>query len=232
MKKIKDFANIHFNQDVFKMNKVEKEKFTIYYSDKIKDEYWNYAYLSGNECDIDKIWTKICDEMKKLNRTPIIYSFNELPKQYEEIYTDVWLVLDNINEVPQEKAKIKVEIHKIQEDEKEMFLSTFMKGFSGENPDDPYSCLPEEYSDTLKQSLDVKENEYKNLKYLVKYNEKGVAVGTAVYYKDKAVIYNVATINEYQRNGICKELLTTILNDLTKLGVNSVCVITEKKCLY
>ena len=76
--------------------------------------------------------------------------------------------------------------------------------------------------------LKFEDDEVHKLEYCAKY--KGEMVGTAnLWYKGEcAIIYSVSTKKEFQKQGICKKMMSNIIKDLRKLGIDTVCVQTEK----
>jgi N-acetylglutamate synthase-like GNAT family acetyltransferase len=103
-----------------------------------------------------------------------------------------------------------------------------MDGFSGDNPEDPYESLSDGYKIALEKSFNKNDSEYQIIHYLGKKDEESISTATVVYKKDKAIIYNVTTNKKYQRNGVCKQLMSDIIQDLRKLNINEVCVQTEQ----
>lgn len=55
-----------------------------------------------------------------------------------------------------------------------------------------------------------------------------IATANTWYKGDSAIIYSVSTQKKYQKQGICKKMMSYIIKDLYKLGVKTICVQTEK----
>lgn len=101
-----------------------------------------------------------------------------------------------------------------------------MDGFSSDDLSDPYGTLPEEYRDIY--WLKFMDKNYHKLEYCGKYQGKMIATANVWYKGDTAIIYTVSTHKKYQKQGICKKLMSYMVKDLRKLGIKIVCVQTEK----
>lgn len=102
-----------------------------------------------------------------------------------------------------------------------------MDGFSSDDPDDPYGILPEEYRNIYELEF-IQNGEYSTLEYCGKYNRQIIATANVWYKGDCAIIYTVSTKKEFQRQGVCKKMMSFIMRDLQNLGIRVVCVQTEK----
>ena len=92
----------------------------------------------------------------------------------------------------------------------------------------PYEAVNDGYGTALYNSFQNLESEYKSIHYAGKYNREIVSTATVVYKKENAIIYNVTTKKQYQKMGICKEMMSYIISDLREKGVKNVCVQTEQ----
>jgi len=211
--------------------------FVLMLSDEIEDNYWNIAIKVDGETidDIKSIWPKIKTEMLKKNREPAILIPNTSllnpstlkPLNFEPIYQDCWMVLEEFKEYPTYKSELDINILKVDNNLKEEFISAVMTGFSGDDPNDPYNALPECYATSLRKSFDKKIEDYKLVQYLVKYNNISVGTASVISGKEIALIYNITTNKEYKRKGICKELMSNIIYSLAD-DIEIVCLQTEK----
>lgn len=232
--------DIHLNGQLYlyMSKKIEKQNYNIYYSDVIDDEYWNFAYLKHKEIPLKEIFKDIKTNMEELNRKPIIYITSNImnPELQEEIkqsnlkslYTDVWMTLDNLQHFKIYKSKIAFNVYKVNKSLTEQFIQAVMDGFSGDDPEDPYESLSDGYRTALEKSFDENDSEYKIIHYLGKKEQESISTATVVYKRDKAIIYNVTTNKKYQRNGVCRQLMSDIIQDLVKLNINEICVQTEQ----
>ena len=64
--------------------------------------------------------------------------------------------------------------------------------------------------------------------YLGTYNDEDISTATVVYKDENAIIYNVTTNKKYQKNGVCKKMMSEIMKDLSSIGIKVVCVQTEQ----
>lgn len=237
---MEDIIDIHLNGQLYlyMSNTIKNKYYDIYYSDLIDDQYWNFAYLKNKDIPLNDIFDEIKSNMNKLNRNPIIYiTSNIIDSKLQEniknsnlklLYTDVWMTLDNLERFESYKSKIDFSVYKVDEKLKEQFIQAIMDGFSGDNPEDPYESLSDGYKIALEKSFNENNSEYKVIHYLGKTEKEAITTATVVYKKDKAVIYNVTTNKKYQRNGVCKQMMSDIVKDLVKLNINEVCVQTEQ----
>lgn len=224
-------VQIHFS------NVLKKQNYDIYYSDTIEDFYWNYAYLKNAEVSLKEVFEELQTTMKELNRKPILYVTSNrmnsrLEKQIESmnlelLYTDVWMTLDNLEQFQSNKSQIDFSIYKVDETLKEQFIEAVMDGFSGDDPEDPYESLSDGYKIALERSF-KNDSEYKVVHYLGKREQEPISTATVVYRKQKAIIYNVTTKKQYQRKGVCKQMMANIVRDLSKQNIKQVCVQTEQ----
>ena len=237
---MEDIIDIHLNGQLYlyMSNTIKNKYYDIYYSDLIDDQYWNFAYLKNKDIPLNDIFDEIKSNMNKLNRNPIIYiTSNIIDSKLQEniknsnlklLYTDVWMTLDNLERFESYKSKIDFSVYKVDEKLKEQFIQAIMDGFSGDNPEEPYESLSDGYKIALEKSFNENNSEYKVIHYLGKTEKEAITTATVVYKKDKAVIYNVTTNKKYQRNGVCKQMMSDIVKDLVKLNINEVCVQTEQ----
>ncbi len=235
---MEELIDIHLNNGLYVASKILNKDYDIYYSDIIDDEYWNFAYIKNNNINLNKIFIDIKNKMEKLNRDPIVYitsnMMNEsLEKQIENsrlqiMYTDVWMILENFEQFELYKSKIDFSLDIVNEYSKEKFIQAIMDGFAGNNPEDPYNDLSDGYRIALNKSFLINQKEYKILHYLGTFENDAISTATVIYKGRNAIIYNVTTNKKYQRQGICKKMMSEIISNLNKLGVETVCLQTEQ----
>lgn len=235
-----NMLDIHLNGQLYlyMSNIIKKTNYDIYYSDLIDDEYWNLAYLKSNTISLKETFENIKADMKKLNRNPEIYITSdivnlELKNQIENsnlklLYTDIWMTLDNLDQFGEYKSKIEFLTKKVDVKKKELFINAVMNGFSDDNPEDPYGSLTDGYRIALEKSFDKNDSEYKVIHYLGEKEQEAISTATVIYKNDKAIIYNVTTNKKYQKQGVCKQMMSDIIKDLIKLNINEACVQTEQ----
>lgn len=216
--------------------RIEKEEYAIQYSRIIEDGYWNYAFLKKSDIDFAKVWADIKVDMENLKRKPLLYLMSNTDNHkikeglkschLENIYTDVWMTVEHPENFGNYESNIEVQISQVKSEEREAFIQAIMDGFSSDNPADPYGTLPEEY----RKIYDLKfvDEEFKKLEYLGKHKGEIVATANLWYKGDCAIIYSVSTKKKFQRQGICKKMMSQMMKDLSKLGIQTVCVQTER----
>ena len=59
-------------------------------------------------------------------------------------------------------------------------------------------------------------------------SDKTVGTATVVNNKSKALIYNITTLKEYKRKGVCKQIMSNMINELNNLNIKEVWLQTEK----
>lgn len=236
---INNLIDIHTNGqlELYGSNIIKKDNYNILLSDLIVDQYWNFAYLKKN-IDLNKTWENIKLDMENYNRQPVIYiTSNIQSKEFEEkikeinlqvLYTDVWMTIEDLNNFKDYKSKIDFKISRVDESLKSKFVQAVMDGFAGDNPDDPYESLSDGYRVALEKSIEKRECIYKVIHYIGLYNENAISTATVLYKDNSAIIYNVTTNKYYQRQGVCKQTISQIINELRNIGIEIVCVLTEK----
>lgn len=237
---MKEIIDIHLYGQLYLYlsDVIKKSEYDIYYSNNIDDEYWNFAYLKSNKLSLKETFEDIKSDMQKLNRTPLIYIMSNIIDlkikdaikniNLEVLYTDVWMTLDNLEQFGLYKSKIDFKTYKVDKSLKNQFIEAVMNGFAGDNPEDPYESLSEGYKIALNESFDKNNSEYKVIHYLGKKDQESISTATVIYKKQKAIIYNITTNKLYQRNGVCKQMMSDIIQDLIKLNINEICIQTEQ----
>lgn len=237
---MEDIIDIHLNGQLYlyMSNTIKNRDYDIYYSNLIDDEYWNFAYLKNKDVSLNEIFDEIRLNMCKLERKPIIYiTSNIIDSKLQEnikdsklksLYTDVWMTLDNLEQFESYKSKIDFSVCKVDETLKEQFIQAIMDGFSGDNPEDPYESLSDGYKVALANSFNQNNSDYKIIHYLGKKENEAISTATVVYKGQKAIIYNVTTNRKYQKNGVCRQMMSDIIKDLIELNIGEICVQTEQ----
>ena len=236
---MEDIIDIHLNGQLYlyMSNTIRNEDYDIYYSDLIDDQYWNFAYLKNKEVCLNNIFEEIKFNMNKLNRNPIIYITSNIidlklqenikNSKFKSLYTDVWMTLNNLEQFESYKSKIDFDVYKVDEKLKEQFIQAIMDGFSGDNPEEPYESLSDGYKTALENSFNENNSDYKIIHYLGRKENEAISTATVIYKRQKAIIYNVTTNKKYQKNGVCKQMMSDIIKDLIELNIDEVCVQTE-----
>ena len=237
---LEDLIDIHINGQLhlYASNVIEKGNYKIVLSDLIDDQYWNYAYLKNGSTNLNQVWEYIKEDMKKNSREPVIYvTSNRCNKELEQkikdinlecLYTDVWMTIEDLENFKDYKSKLNLKVTRVGEDLKSKFVQAIMDGFSGDNPDDPYESLSEGYKIALEQSMEKNDSQYKIINYAGIFNEEVIATATVLYKGNKAIIYNITTNKKFQKQGVCKQMMSEIIEDLNEIGIQIVCLQTEQ----
>ena len=238
MNSLEKLTDIHFNGQIKigSSEKMERQDYDIQYSKRICDYYWNYAFLKNADVDLKTVWQNIKMDMEKLNRQPVLYLMSNVDNakieqqlencNLEHIYTDVWLVVDDLAHFKNYESNIDVEISQVKAKEKEEFIQAIMDGFSSDDPEDPYGTLPEEYRAIY--YLEFTDKTYHKLEYCGKYQGKMIATANVWHKGDTAIVYTVSTHKKYQKQGVCKKMMSQMIKDFRELGIKTVCVQTEQ----
>ena len=91
-----------------------------------------------------------------------------------------------------------------------------------------YDKLPESYRITMEKSFQKKYENAEIINYIAIKNETPIGTATILYNENKAIIYNITTLKDYKRKGVCKRTMSYIINELKKLNIKKVCLQTEK----
>ena len=151
----KELMELHFKgaTELYKSELTEKEDYYIFANSLIDDCYWNMGILKKFNSDINLVWDNIKKELESRNRKPVLYvipSDNfEISNDFELLYTDVWIAVDNLKRFEKIKSKIDVKFEKVTNKLKDKFVKAVMDGFSGEDPNDPYEALTDGYKKAL-----------------------------------------------------------------------------------
>lgn len=234
VRKLQDF-NINGQMGMYLSGRMNLENGEFVYSDIIEDSYWNYI----NDINVDtkeefiEVWEKCKKIMQERNRIPTLYVlptsnvFNNteiLPEKFEEIYTDLWMVLKDTSSFNKiDNTNFKIEIT----NNKELFANTLVNGFRSDDPEDPYGVMPDYYRIAIYNSFESS-SDYKKLNYIVKDGNVPIALATAIIKDDTAGIYNVATIRKYRNKGVCKALMNKVFSELYDKDVKTIFLQTEK----
>ena len=120
--KMRKLVNLHFSGQVKigSSEMLEKKNYAISYSKFIQDCYWNMAHLKSVDMDLKKVWQNIRTDMEKLDRQPILYLTSNIDNtkveeqlkscQLENLYTDVWMILEDLKNFETYESKIDVQI--------------------------------------------------------------------------------------------------------------------------
>ena len=234
---MEEMIDLHLNGNLnlFFSDVIKCENYDIYYSDLIEDEYWNYAFIRNNNIDLRNISQIITNQMKQINRKPVMYIASNIVNEKLEqdiknlnlnlIYTDCWMFLEDLNKFETYKSSIDFSIYKVDKELQSIFIKAITDGFSGDDPNDPYDSLSEGYKISIENSFQKNNN---IINYIGMKKDMPVGTATVLYNNDKALIYNITTLKEYKRQGVCKQIMSYIINELNNLKIKEICLQTEK----
>jgi len=235
---MENFIDIQLNSKLYFSEHIIKPDYDICYSNFIDDSYWNYAYLKNNNIDFTLTFQSIINDLHCLRRTPTLYVTSdilnsELNKYIEDnhfqlLYTDSWLVLNDISKFPSFKSPLSFTTRKVDIAASNKFIDAVMIGFSGDNPDDPYESLSDGYRTSLEKSFYSDDNNYRIIHYLGEKNGEVISTASVVYKDNSAILYNITTNKKYQKLGVCKQMMSDIITKLKSFGIDKICVQTEK----
>jgi len=224
VKDLKKIEKAHYKvqKGVFFSVKKKISGATLLWSDKITDAFWNYACLI-NAKRPEELIKEVIEFYKSKNRKPAFYLTPwTKPKNFETIlqnqgfklaYKDAWQVYTGSKEI---NSPANLEIKEVKTpEEKRVFIETFNKAFSGENPGDPYGALPKEYGETAK--LSFRKRYWKN--YIVYSDNSPVATGSLAISGKFAAIYSIGTHPNFRKKGFG----TVIVNFCTKKAWEAGC---------
>ncbi len=129
MNDLEKLIDIHFNGmvKIIQSQKTQKDDYDLFYSPLLQDYYWNYAYLKNRNADLKQVWQNVKQDMEKLNRQPALYVMSnqenhEIKSELENLYTDVWMIFEDIENFGDYDSRIDVEISCVKEEEKNQFI--------------------------------------------------------------------------------------------------------------
>lgn len=238
---MEELIKLHFESQVeqYDSKMIQKEKIQVIINPFIKDQYWNMGYLvTDDNISIKDIWESIEEIMKKEQRDPLLYittnyEIENLEEQLQELnlkqkYCDRWLAIEELDNFQQAKANIPISINKVNHSLQKEFVDTVFRIFSGENSDDPYEALSIGYREAYEESFKEKQTSNQTVSYLATYKEEAIGTATIMYDKKHAIIYSLGTVANYQKLGVCKEMIGKIIEDVKKMGIQIVALQTEK----
>lgn len=220
-----------------KSKRFDYEKFTIMYLEEYDDDYLNIAInlKAKNIEEFRKDFRLIKKTMNSINRkASLIINNSDLINTIHcnefglRISDDsVWLIINNLKDVPIYKSDILVNVSKITATEIQCYPNIVNKGFLKNNENDPYDGLTISIIDAIGRSCHTN-GLFITEHYVARYNNNIIGTITIMYAKEIAYIYNVTTDINYRKKGICKELMSHVLLRLNKLGIDQAVLQTEK----
>jgi ribosomal protein S18 acetylase RimI-like enzyme len=235
---VKKLETLHLNGSIYlyMSRKESYNNYDLYFSDFIDDYYWNFAanIQSLNIKTFKQDWQEIKNIFEKNNRQPALYIsptsclYNDRESLgLKPLFNDSWLILKDLANYPQYKSDLDLSIEIVDNSNIEDFIEAVSNGFASDDPNDPYHGLTEGYRIALRNSIGDKKGKYQITHILVKYNKEVVGTLTINYDDESSCLYNITTKKDYKRKGICKELMSYVVNYLHKKNIKIVCLQTE-----
>ncbi len=196
--------------------KIEKENYSILYSEVLKDAECNFAFnlKANNEKEFNSIFEDIKKDMLIIKRKPVFvisplqkflyenkeeifsYKFKNISKEVWQIYSD----FDKVEEI-ETNCKLDISIEKVA-DYKE-FAIEMLESYKGNN-EDPYSDLENGY---LNINYNWTDEKTKSEFYFIKSSNKIIGTIANVHNEEIFGIHGFAIKMPYRKLGIGKEVL-------------------------
>lgn len=156
----------------------------------------------------------------------LLYNYEKILPEYMKVESkEVWMVYKDFKNLPKYVEREDIQI--VDSPDIQEFTDVFMTSYSSASDEDPYGEMPEYYRDVL-INYDRSESEYIKRFYIAKYQGKSATCAISIV-KDKiALICFVGTIKEYRKKGLCKNLMSRILNDLKQDKIKVAFLQTEE----
>ena len=213
------------------------ERFTIFYLNEFDDDYLNLAInlksesIDEFESDFYEIKQIMNNQNRKasvlINNSDLINKINYKKIGLEISDDSVWLMIDNMNEFPRYKSDINVHIKKINKGEEKEYPYLVEEGFKKHSELDPYDGLSKSIITAIKRSCFIN-NQFITEHYVAENNEKKIGTATIMFNKEIAFIYNITTNLNYRKYGVCKELMSYVINRINELNIDMAVLQTEK----
>lgn len=219
-------VHYHIQKDKIFDDNVSTDAFTVYHSKKINDIFWNYAILSElssfkkNSKDIFRIFDK-------LQRKPCVYinsiQSNDLRDLQEEKfivkYTESWL---RYNGSPLKYFHPVKQIY--TEQEFKDFTSVFTQVNNLKFPD--CGIYTPAYMPFINQSFHSP-----NFSHFLAYdNNRPVAAAAMGHYNGYCIIYNLATLPEFQGKGFTQSVILACIDKCREIKGNEVFALVNADC--
>lgn len=212
--------------------KILNNKFKIFVSDIIKDNFWNIAILENeNVLDDETVFADIDKQFANIGRQPCIYIPQPIEKHKGSLQKNGYNVQDTDSYMFFGDNNIGTEItdtvRQLQTDEQyDDFMNVMASGYSGEvDNENPYAgSITPEYYEAIKRSMNNKK-----FNHMILYKDGiAVSVATISYENGYGVINNVATRKDYWNLGLGKQLMQACVNKFNELGGGELFLVTEK----
>lgn len=239
-KDMEEAENSHYEFQIgcYFSNSRNIEGASLFWNDKIRDSFWNYATkINANESSLEELIKRIIAFFRAKNRQPTIYftpftkprSLPEILKKFGFVpkYKDAWMFYEqsepNIT-IPQGFTIKQVKTI----DEMKTFVNIFHQAYGGSSSEEPYGALPKEYGECLLDSFLKPQKGKIVVNYLGFLDSKPISIATLIYSGNFGCVYNVGTVPTYRGRGFGAALSLNAVADSIKNNANIVFLQTEQ----
>lgn len=239
-KVMEEAENRHYEFQIgcYFSNSKNIEGASLFWNDKIRDSFWNYATkINTNEGSLEELIKEIIVFFKAKIRQPTVYftpftkprSLTEILKRFGFVpkYKDSWMFYEKSepNIILPENFVIKEVKTK---EEMKIFVNIFHQAYGGASPEEPYGALPKEYGECLLDSFVKPQKGKIVINYLGCLDSKPISIATLIYSGNFGCIYNVGTIPDHRGRGFGATLSLNAVAASIKNNANIVFLQTEQ----
>lgn len=236
--RIDEMLDFHFNalQGIYFSEIIQNKNYTILYSDLIEDSYYNYAAKLSD--GIEKYLTEIESFFVQKKRMPALYLSPNyylygkeglIPKKYQLWSTDAWMVYKDPSFYSNFQPPNNIHILNVNTKESNsLYVETFEKAFSSEDPNDVYGQLPPYYGQSLERAIGIDTSSFKNIFVIAYINKEAAGVASVIFNEKFAGLYGIGTIQSERNKGIGTILIKYLIDLVNKDNKRIVFLQTEK----
>lgn len=206
----------NFALRVYIDKKIEKENYSILYSEVLKDAECNFAFKikADNEKEFIRIFENIKKDMQIIKRLPVfvisplqefLYENKEklFSNNFNNISKEVWQIYRDFEKIEKLETNCKLDIKLEKAISYEEFAREMLESYKGDE-EDPYYNLENGYLD-----IDYNWTDEKTISefYFIKNSDKVIGTVANVYNKEIFGIHGLAIKRAYRKLGIGKEVL-------------------------
>ena len=222
----------------YKTTQIEYDKFKFIYCQSVDDSYNNFCYLPDVN-DFASCNQQIIDVMTEKNRKPAVYiqcknnenayKVYELMKGYELLYHDVWMQLEQGQNIRRKKCLLQdIQFCLFDDSKKDEVISVFDEGFVHTLSSNIYK-YSEGYTSKYQEMLSEENLKKLNIKlYCATLNGKIIGILFVYHHIYNAYLCQITTLPEYRRKGVASSLMNFAIKEERKLGMENFYLVTEK----
>lgn len=223
----------HFlvQEGMYFSRRLDSDEFSIFMSDLIEDNYWNYACIT-NQVNLSNILQDIEDEFEKNHRPCCIYLTSDREKlvaevsilernNYQETSRESFMVFNGM-QLRSRKPLLELAT---QREHFGLFKDVFVKAYGGERtPEQPYGALPDTYIKALERSFSRPD---KFFNFICYDNSNPVSIASLCFHEGLGGIYNVGTDPQYRGRGYGLSVTVACIDMWRKLNGTQLFLQTE-----